>query len=115
MGNTAIDGRSCFCKNWHTDKVRAKSTIGFSAASPLKFDQKPSEVALSAVFSNLEKCRSKVADDVISDVAVNYVGLDVRFVRVKFDDSISNGSRDIEAADFVSDERTNMTEARPMT
>ena len=39
-------------------------------------------------------------------MAVHYVGVDVR---VKFDDPRSNGSRDIRGADFVSDERTNIS------
>ena len=41
-------------------------------------------------------------------VAVGYVGIDVQ---VKCGDSKSNGSRDSQGADFVSNERTSMTEA----
>ena len=41
-------------------------------AVPLKFDPNPSVAAFSAVL------RSEVAGDVISCVAVGYVGLDVR-------------------------------------
>ena len=40
-------------------------------------------------------------NDVMSGVAVDYVGVDVR---VKYGDSGSNGSRDIRGADFVSNE-----------
>ena len=48
--------------------------------------------------------RPEVDNHVISDVAIACVGLDVR---VKFGDSRSNGSRDIEGADFiVTNERT---------
>ena len=43
-----------------------------------KFDRKPSEVAFSAAFSSFDKCRLEVASDVISGVAVQLVGLDVR-------------------------------------
>ena len=39
----------------------------------------------------------------ISDVSVDYVGVDVR---VKFGDSRSNGSRDVRGNDFMSNERT---------
>ena len=52
--------------------------------------------------------RPEVVSDVISGVAVDQVGLDVR---VKFGDSRSYGCQDIQGADFVSNERTNMTEA----
>ena len=47
-------------------------------AAPLKFDPKPSQAALSAVFANFDKCRSEAAGDVISGVAVDYVGMNVR-------------------------------------
>ena len=47
--------------------------------------------------------RPEVDNDVISGVAVDYVSMDVR---VKFGDSRSNGSRDIQEADFVSNEWT---------
>ena len=39
---------------------------------------KPFEAVFSTVFSNFEKCRPEVVDDVISDVAVDQVGMDVR-------------------------------------
>ena len=52
--------------------------------------------------------RPEVANEVISSVAVDYVGI---AVRVKFGDSRSNGSQDIWGTDFVSNERTSMTEA----
>ena len=39
-------------------------------------------------FSNFEKCRSEAADDIMSNVAVDYVGVDVRS---KFGDSMLNG------------------------
>ena len=45
-----------------------------------------------------------MASAVISSAFVGQVGVDVH---VKFGDSRSNGSRDIRAADFVSNERTN--------
>ena len=55
---------------------------------PLKFDPKPSGAAFSAVsFSNFDKCRPEGADDVISSVAVDKVGIDIR---VKFGDSTLN-------------------------
>ena len=50
----------------------------------------------------------KIDSGVISGGAVEYVDMDVR---VTFGDSRSNGSGDIRGADFVSNERTNMTEA----
>ena len=66
---------------------------GRQNAVPLKFDRKPKEVALfSAVFSNFEKCRPEVADDVISGVATEQVGVDLH---VKFGDSIFNSGRTI--------------------
>ena len=53
-------------------------------AVPLKFDPKPSVAAFSAVFSNFDQCRLEVAGDVVSGVAEDWVGLDVR---VKIGDS----------------------------
>ena len=55
-------------------------------AVPQKFDPKPSEVALLAVFPNFDKCRPEVAGDVVSGVAVDWVGLDVcvRFGHSRF-------------------------------
>ena len=67
-----------------------------------KLDQKPSEVAFSAVFSNFDKCRPEVAGDVVSGAVIDPVGLDVP---AKFGDSRSNHSRDIPTAHFVMDER----------
>ena len=58
-------------------------------ALPIKFEPKLSEAALSATFSNFDKCRSEVAGDVISDVAEEYVTIDVR---VKCGDSRLNDS-----------------------
>ena len=46
-----------------------------------------------AVFSNLEKCRPEVADDVISDAGVDLVGMEVR---VKLGDSMLNRGRTIQ-------------------
>ena len=43
--------------------------------------------------------------DVISCVAVDEIGVDIRVIG----DSRSNGSRDIRGSHFVSNERTNMT------
>ena len=42
------------------------------------------------VFSNFEKCRPEVADDVVSGVAVEKIGMDVH---VKFGASMLNSSR----------------------
>ena len=53
----------------------------------LKFDPKPSEAPFSAVLFNFDKCRPKVASDVISGVTVEWIGVDVR---LKFGDSRSN-------------------------
>ena len=44
----------------------------------------------SAVFSNFQKCQPEVDEDVISGLAVDYVGMNVR---VKFDDSKLNIDR----------------------
>ena len=55
----------------------------------------------SARNSNRSLYRLEIDNDVISDGAVEWVGMDVR---VKFDDSGSNVSRDIRGA--VSNERT---------
>ena len=46
----------------------------------------------------------EVDNDVISGMSVDSVRMDVH---VKFDDSSSNGFRDIRGADFVSNERMN--------
>ena len=54
---------------------------------------KHSKAAFSVVFSNVERCRQEVADDVVSDVAVDYVGMGVR---VKFGDSMLNSGRIIQ-------------------
>ena len=56
-------------------------------------------------FSNFDKCPPEAASDFISEVAfLDYVGVDVR---VKLGDSRSNASRDIQEADFMSNEQTN--------
>ena len=60
-------------------------------AVPLKFDPMTSEVALSARFPYLDKCRLKVAGEVISGVTVEWVGMDGRVI---FGDSRSNRSRE---------------------
>ena len=44
-------------------------------------------------------------------MAIDYVSIDVR---VKLSDSRSNGSHDIRGADFVSNERANMTKLMSM-
>ena len=54
--------------------------------------------------------RPEVDNHVISGAAVEYVSVDVR---VKFGDSRSNGSRDIQGADFMLNERTNIS--KPIT
>ena len=66
-----------------------------------KFRPKPSQAIFSTVFRS--NFRPEVDNEVIPDVAIDYVGMDVH---VKFADSRSNGSRDIRGADFVSNERT---------
>ena len=55
--------------------------------------------------------RPEVDNDVISGLAIDYVGMGVQ---VEFGDSRSNGPRDIRGADFVSNERTNMTKPIPI-
>ena len=61
---------------------------GRQNAAPLKFDRR--QAAFSAVFSNFEKCRPDAADDPMSGLAAEYVGLDVL---VKFGDSMLNTFR----------------------
>ena len=62
---------------------------------------KPSEAVFSTVFRY--NFQPEVDNDVVSGMAIDYVGIDVR---VKFGDSRSNdGSRDIPGADFVLNER----------
>ena len=54
-----------------------------------KFNPKPSDVAFFDRFSNFDTCRPEVADDIISGVAEDLVGIDVR---VKLGDStLSSG------------------------
>ena len=50
----------------------------FSAASP-KFDRKPSEFGegIFGRFSNFYNCRPEVSGNVISNAALNHVGIDV--------------------------------------
>ena len=67
-----------------------------------KFHPKPSETVFSTGFPY--NFWPEVDTDVISDVAVDNVGINVC---VKFDDSRSNGFWDIRWADFVSNERIN--------
>ena len=52
-----------------------------------------------------DKCRPEAADDVISGMAIDYLGMG---------DSRSNGSIGIRGVDFVSNERTNMTKPIPI-
>ena len=61
---------------------------------------------------SLQLPTGSIGNEVISGLAVDYVGVDVR---VKFGDcrSRSNGFRDIRGADFVSKERTNIS--KPIT
>ena len=54
--------------------------------------------------------RSLNDNDVISGMAVDNVGIDVL---IKFGGSRSNGFLDIQGADLVSNERTNIGEAYP--
>ena len=58
-------------------KIRPKATAG----------------GISGRFSNFKKCRTEVAYDVISNVATEYAGVDVR---VKFDDFTLNIDRIIQ-------------------
>ena len=71
-------------------------TIGWArqTAAPLKFDPMPSEAAYSAVSSNFEKCPQEVADDVLSSVAVEQVGIDVHII---FGDSMLNSGQIIDS------------------
>ena len=61
-------------------KTNKKPTnwLGRQNTAKLKFEPKPTEAAFSAVFSNVVKCPSEVAGDVMSGVAVDQVGVDVR-------------------------------------
>ena len=59
-------------------------------------------------FFNFDKCRLEVAGDIVSSAAVDEVGLDFG---VKFGDSMSNRSRDILAAHFVTDDERTTSEA----
>ena len=70
-------------------------------AAPLKLKPKPSEVAFSVIFQTFHKCRPEVAGNVISSVAIDYVGVDVR---AKFSDSRSKRSWHIRAIHFMMDE-----------
>ena len=84
----------CYAWRWCTKYAQATYT-------------KP-ELAFSAVSSNFEKCRPEEAGDVISGMALDYVGMDVP---AKLGNSRSNGSGDIRFVDFMSNEQTNMTAA----
>ena len=53
-------------------------------------------------FRNFDNCQSEVASDVISGIAVQYVGVDVC---VKFGESRLNHSQDIRLPQFVKNER----------
>ena len=57
----------------------------------------------SGIFDSLSRdnCRRKVASDIISGVAIEEVGRDVR---VKSSDSRSNCSRDVRVAQFLIDD-----------
>ena len=55
-----------------------------------KFDPKSSEAALSAVFSNFDKCRLELASDVIFGVVVDQAGTGVS---VKLGDCDSRSNR----------------------
>ena len=61
--------------------------MGKQNTAPLTFDPKLSEAAFSAVFLNFDLYRPDVTDDVVTGVAVEQVGMDVRG---KFCDSRSN-------------------------
>ena len=68
--------------------------MGQAKRRTTKFDPKLTEAAFSRLFccrvSNIGKRRSEVVDDVISAVAVDWVGVDVP---VKFGDSMLNSDR----------------------
>ena len=68
----------------------ANNWLGRQNAAPLKFDPKLSDTAFSAVFSNFDKCRQEVADDVIFCAVEGDVGMDVS---VKVLDSTLNSGR----------------------
>ena len=70
--------------------MKPTNWFGRKNAPPLKFDPKPQEEAFSAVYSNFSKCQPKVAGEVISGKAVEYVGIDVH---EKFGDSTLNNGR----------------------
>ena len=63
---------------------------GRQNSAPLKFDPKPSEAAFWTVFSNFDKCQLEVAGNVISGVAVELIGMDVR---ATFGESVLNNGR----------------------
>ena len=63
-------------ENWKSNKMTT-NWWGRQNAASLKFDPKPSDAAFRSFFSNFGKCRSKVAGDIISGVAVKYVGTHV--------------------------------------
>ena len=80
-------------KQMHYFFLTRSKTIGCvrqNTALP-KFNQKLTEAAFSADFSNFDKDRQEVASDVISSLAVEKVGIDVR---VKFGDSRLNSPLD---------------------
>ena len=56
---------------------------GMQNAAPIKYDQKLSEAAFSAVFLTFDKCRFEVAGDVMS---VGHMGPDVPNNRAKLGD-----------------------------
>ena len=71
----------------------------------------PHKAAGGGILDSIFRYNFRPEDDVISSVDVDNVGMDVC---VKFGDSKSNGFRDIRGADFVSNERTNMTKPIPI-
>ena len=61
----------------------------------------PEAVGIFGHFSNNDRCQPEVAGDVISVMAAEYVGMDIR---AKIGDSSSNSSGDIWNAHFVIDD-----------
>ena len=69
--------------------------------TPLKFNKKLLDAAFLAVFSNSDKWKLEIAGDIISGVAVDWVGADAC---IKYSDSWSNHSRDTQAIHFLIDD-----------
>ena len=78
LASKILARNSAVVKPYETDSNVNKKPTNWQNGAPLQFDPKPPEVIFSAVFANFDECRSEVAGDVLSGVAVHYVGMDVR-------------------------------------